>query len=88
LSVPMALNSVEAEFPKQVPKEFSEGVVLVHLLVTEEGLPSSIGVMRPAGHGFDESALKAVERYRFTPAKLHGVPVPYDIVVEVNFRRY
>jgi TonB family protein len=87
VSVPRALNSVEAEFPKQARKDDAEGVVLIHMLVTEDGLPSDIRVLRPAGHGFDENALKAAGKYRFTPAKVYGVPVPMDITIEVNFRR-
>jgi TonB family protein len=88
-SAPVALNSVRAEFPKQARKEkIDQGVVLVQVLVTEEGLPTNATIVKPAGHGFDENAFTAVGRYRFKPATLHGVPVPMDIMVEVIFRRY
>jgi TonB family protein len=87
VSVPVALNSVTAEFPKQARKEKDEGVVVIRVPVTETGLPTNATVEWHAGHGFDENALKAVANYRFKPATLHGVPVPMEIVVEVNFRR-
>jgi TonB family protein len=87
ISMPVALNSVEAEFPKSVPANFAGGIVLIHVLVTEDGLPSDARVLVTSGDGFSESALKAVAKYRFSPAKLRGVPTPLDINVEVNFRR-
>lgn len=87
VSMPVALNSVEAEFPKSVPKNFAAGVVLIRVLVTEEGLPSDARILVTSGYGFSENALKAVAKYRFAPAKLHGVSTPLDINVEVNFRR-
>jgi TonB family protein len=70
-----------------VPANFAGGIVLIHVLVTEDGLPSDARVLVTSGDGFSESALKAVAKYRFSPAKLRGVPTPLDINVEVNFRR-
>jgi TonB family protein len=89
VSPPMPLNSVEAEYPRQSPgNKLPPGVVTVRLLVTEKGLPADIRLLTPAGNGFDESALKAVRKYLFKPATLYGVPVPYVITVQVNFRSY
>ena len=89
VSPPVPLSSVVAEFPEQARQDkVNSGVVLVRVLVTEKGLTTNPNVVRPVGHGFDENALKAIEKYRFKPATLDGVPVPMDIVVEVNFRRY
>jgi TonB family protein len=88
VSLPVPLNTVSPEFPEQARKEkIDEGVVLVQVLVAEEGLPTNATFLRPAGHGFDENALAAVGKYRFKPATLHGVPVPMKIIIEVNFRR-
>jgi TonB family protein len=88
VSMLMPVNSPEAEFPEQARRDKVQGgTVLIHMLVTEEGLPSDMHVIIPVGHGLDESALKAAAKYRFTPAKFHGVPVPMEITVEVNFRR-
>ena len=89
VSAPFPVNSVEAEFPEQARKDkVQTGMVLIHMLVTDEGLPSDMRVLVPVGHGLDESALKAAGEYRFAPAKFHGVPVPQEITVEVNFEKY
>jgi TonB family protein len=89
VSMLMPLNSPVAEFPEEARKDnVKAGMVLIHMLVTEEGLPSDMHVIIPVGHGLDESALKAAAKYRFTPAKFQGVPVPMEITVEVNFSRY
>jgi len=88
LSVPKPLNSVQAEFPAEARKDkVSEGDVLVHMLVTEDGRPSEIHLITAGGHGFDEAALKAAWEYRFEPAKLYGIPVPFDTILEVHFKR-
>jgi protein TonB len=36
----------------------------------------------------DQTALAAIERYRFTPAMRNGEPVAVEVEVEVNFRLY
>jgi TonB family protein len=38
--------------------------------------------------GLDEKAIEAVNRWRFRPATLNGLPVATQIAVEVNFRLY
>jgi len=88
---PVAGNSVNAEFPAQARKDKVEsGIVLVHVRVSEEGkvLDPTVIAIAPAGHGFDENALRAVRQYRFKPATFQGAPVPMDITVEVNFQGY
>jgi len=88
-SAPMPRNSVEAEVPEQARRDkITQAMVVVRVRVTDTGLPVDATVVGPAGHGFDESALKAAAKYRFRPATLHGVPVPMDIFIEVNFMFY
>jgi TonB family protein len=56
------------------------------MVVTETGGPADARTVVPAGFGLDEQALKAINKYRFSPSKLGGVPVPVLIVIEVNFK--
>lgn len=63
------------------------GIVVLHLIVTEEGLVTNIQVKRSLGHGLDEKAAEAVGNWRFKPAVgPEGKPVPVWTDVEVNFR--
>lgn len=91
VSPPIPLKTPEAHFPEGAPggsyggKE--EVKVLVTVLIQEDGLPSQPRVVVPAGRGFDEKALEAVNQYRFSPARFKGVPVPFFISVMIDFRK-
>jgi TonB family protein len=86
LTNPIPVFTPEAEFSEEARRKHFAGVVLIQMLVTEEGLPTHLRVAVPAGKGLDEKALEAVGKYRFKPATLEGVPVPVVLTVEVNFR--
>jgi len=85
---PKAVHTVEAEFSDQARREGKSGNVLVSLIVSEEGMPTQVHVVRGAGMGLDEKALAAVSQYRFRPAMKDGKPVAAQISVEVSFRLY
>ncbi len=85
---PRAIHTVEAEFSDQARREGKSGNVLVSLIVSEEGMPTQVHVVRGAGMGLDEKALAAVSQYRFKPAMKDEKPVAAQISVEVSFRLY
>ena len=63
------------------------GIVVLHLIVTEEGHATNIQIKRSLGHGLDEKAAEAVENWRFKPAVgPENKPLPVWTDVEVNFR--
>jgi TonB family protein len=64
------------------------GVVVVSLIVDEQGYPQRVVVVRHQGMGLDEKAVEAVKQYRFKPAMLQGVPVSVEVNIEVNFKIY
>jgi outer membrane biosynthesis protein TonB len=51
-------------------------------------MPRDVHVLRSLSPDFDANAIKAVEKYRFTPAKRFGRPVAVAMNVEVNFKKY
>ncbi|MFZ0303079.1 MAG: energy transducer TonB [Terracidiphilus sp.] len=63
-----------------------EGICYVSIVVDIDGKPQNPQVVRSLSPEADESALKAVRKFRFIPAKKNGTPVPVMITVEVNFR--
>jgi TonB family protein len=85
---PTALYAPAAEYSERARKAKFNGVVVISVLVTEEGLPADIKVMQSAGMGLDEKAIESVSQYRFKPAMKDGSPVAARIAVEVNFRLY
>lgn len=85
---PVALYAPAAQYSEQARKAKAQGVVIVSVLVTEEGSPSDIKILKSMGMGLDESAMECVSQYRFKPAMKDGEPIAARIVVEVNFRLY
>jgi protein TonB len=82
---PVAIFSPSAEFSDEARRMKYGGVVLLSLIVTEEGLPADIQVLRPLDHGLTEKAMDAVWQYKFQPAIRDGVPVAVRITIEINF---
>jgi TonB family protein len=82
---PVLINNVAADFSNDARKNRIQGVVIVSLVVDEEGMPTNIQLVRGVGHGLDENAIAAVRKYRFQPATLDGKAIAYPMTVEVSF---
>jgi TonB family protein len=85
---PVATYTPVAEYSEQARKAKFNGVVIVSVLVNEEGLPIDPKITRSVGMGLDEKAIESVLQYRFKPAMKDGTPIAARISVEVNFRLY
>lgn len=77
-----------AEYSDKARRKHVEGTVLLSLLVTTDGKPADIKVIRSLGDGLDEKAVEAVQQWRFHPAMKDGNPVDQTISVEVSFHLY
>jgi len=60
--------------------------VILYLEVNGEGDLARAEVIQSLGLGLDEKAVEAVQKWKFTPGKKNGAPVPVYATVEVNFR--
>jgi len=83
---PKLLSHVDPVFSEAARDLKYSATVQVYLWVNEDGTPSHLKVVRPAGMGLDEQALAAVRQYRFAPATKDGKPVKSDIYTDVNFQ--
>ena len=86
VSAPSILFKVEPEYSEEARKAKFQGTVLLFVVVDEHGNPRDIQVIRPLGLGLDQKAVEAVEKWKFTPGKKDGKPVPVQAQIEVNFR--
>jgi TonB family protein len=82
---PALIDRVEARYPEEARRAGLTATVLLQLTVGKDGTVGDVIVARPAGHGFDESALEAARRLRFEPATQDGSPVAVQINYEVHF---
>jgi protein TonB len=60
--------------------------VVVQLQVNDDGsLKSARVISPPSGYGFDEAAMKVLERVRFRPGKIGGRPVKMVLRLPITF---
>jgi TonB family protein len=89
ITPPQLLYAPEPKFPEEVRRANSKGfhaVVVVSLIVDQQGKPQRIAVTQHQGTGLDGAALEAVKRYHFKAAMLDRKPVPVKVNIEVNFQ--
>ena len=73
---PQIVAYVEAAYPEAAKAEALEGTVLLLIELDAAGAVVSVEVSQPAGHGFDEAAVAAVQQMSFSPAETEEGPVP------------
>lgn len=88
VTAPVAIFTPRARFSKKARKAHYQGDVKLLMIVTKQGLPADIKVVRHLGMGLDKNAIEAVKQYRFKPARYHGHPVAVRVEVEVHFRLF
>ena len=88
IAAPTAIATPDPEYSEEARKAKYQGVVVLWLIVDQNGNPKQIKVQRPLGMGLDQKAIEAVQRWKFQPATKDGTPVAVQINVEVNFRLY
>jgi TonB family protein len=74
--------------PKPDPGEKGfriSGVVLIGLVVSSQGLPVSVHVIKSVDKDIDQSAIDAVQQWRFEPARKDDKPVAVRVTVEIRF---
>ncbi|MBK1680957.1 energy transducer TonB [Rhodocyclus tenuis] len=84
------LNNPAPVYPMSCRRRGEQGTVLLTVLVLADGTVGDIGIRRSSGYpDLDESALKAVSRWRFVPASRGGKPLDwrYSLPVIFNLRQ-
>ena len=66
-----------------------EGSVALQVALDEHGDVTDVKeTSQPLGHGLDETAIKTVKTWKFSPAMKSGTAVATTIQVEVSFRLF
>jgi TonB family protein len=88
LKPPSLIHSEAAAYPPQARQEKTSGDCMVNLIVDAQGLPQAIELKAGLDPSLSQSALAAVQLYRFSPGTEDDRPVPMKITVQVSFRLY
>ncbi|TKS53899.1 energy transducer TonB [Luteimonas yindakuii] len=85
-SRPVAVRRQQPAYPRTSLRRGESGEVLVRAVVGIDGRPRQVDVARSSGHpALDRAAVRAVERWRFEPARQAGQPVEGEVRVPVEF---
>ncbi len=82
---PRFLRKATPNYPHQARQMEKEGTVILHVTIDEMGRAVEIELVKKAGHGFDEEAIKAVRNSTFAPAKKDGRPITCKAVLPIRF---
>ena len=84
---PRVLKKVEPKYPEAARRAQREGVVELEFTVGVDGKATDIKVSKSAGgFGFDDAAIEAMKKWRFTPAKRGNESVPQRVKIPIRFR--
>jgi len=82
---PAVLEPVEPESPAEAKAQGLSAQVVLEVDISETGEVLAAQVTQPAGNGFDEAAVAAARKLRFSPAEIDGQPSPVRIEYRFNF---
>ena len=84
---PAIIEFVDAEYPESAKAEQVEASVILTITLDVTGKVTEAVVAQSSGssHAFDQAALDAVKRCRFSPAEFNGKPGPVRINFEYKF---
>lgn len=80
-------HNPKPDYPSIAKSRGWQGKVMLRVLVSAEGAGLSVAVDQSSGHeALDESAVEAVRRWRFIPAKRGETPVASSVLVPIVFK--
>jgi protein TonB len=86
-SIDAKSRNKEPVYPLEAARRAEQGVVILLIHVSPEGLASRVDVVKSSGHALlDRAARDAVTAWHFLPAVKDGVPIPFDFPIRVTFQ--
>lgn len=76
----------EVRYPRAAKRRGIEGRVFVQFVVTTEGKPVNVEVVRGAHRHLDRAAVDAIKRVTFEPGILNGEPTNVVMSLPVTFQ--
>lgn len=74
------------KFPEEARKAGKSGKVICKVLVSKEGLPAKIEIEKSDGKVFENAVIEAIQKIKFTPAKLKGEAVEVNVYIPIKFK--
>jgi protein TonB len=82
---PIPVRTVAPNFPNDLHDKGISGVVMVNVLVDQQGNPQDLKVARSSNSEFEEPAMEALRKWKFKPAERDGSAVSIRVVIPIRF---
>jgi protein TonB len=80
------LHNPAPQYPPEARRSREQGSVMLRVRVSHEGAAMEVSIEHSSGYPrLDESAMSAVKRWRFVPARRGSDPVEAWVLVPVDF---
>ncbi|PIS11476.1 MAG: hypothetical protein COT73_03835 [Bdellovibrio sp. CG10_big_fil_rev_8_21_14_0_10_47_8] len=83
---PHLLHEVKAAYPEEARLQHIEGVVVMAILIDQQGKVARARIQSGPGGGLNEAALAAIENFLFSPAWRGDERVPVEIIYKYRFQ--
>jgi len=83
---PSPLRKVDPVYDLSAVDDRIEGKVQLTAVIHTDGYVYGINVLKGVDARLDNSAIAALRKWEFEPARRDGVPVDVDVVIEIPFR--
>jgi TonB family protein len=85
ISAPRVIKRVEPRYTDEAKQARVVGTVILRSVIQTNGSADILKVVKPLPFGLTESALEALQQWRFMPAVRNGKEIPVAATIEVAF---
>src|SRR5262249_55232598 len=85
ISAPTSIKRVAPQYTDEARQERVVGTVILQVVIQTNGTADILKVVKPMPFGLTESALEALQEWRFMPAVRNGKEIPVAANIEVVF---
>jgi len=82
---PTLLKQVTPRYTADAMRQRIQGMVALEVVVSREGMPTAIRVMRSLDPGLDGEAIAAARQWRFAPGRVGDTPVDVVVTILLDF---
>jgi TonB family protein len=82
---PKPINRPRPDYTDDARNNNVSGVVRIRAYVDQQGAVKNWILVKRLGYGLDAEAIKAVRKMKFQPATKDNQPIPYWVILEVEF---
>jgi TonB family protein len=82
---PEVVQRIQPRYPPELGRPRAEGIVIVDVVIDEQGCVTGAHLARSTDTSFDQATLDAIQRWVFRPAIYQGRPVKVSYTLTTSF---